>query len=177
MVLAVKNRDLTKVMSDFSPRNSVGYVCVFLYGICSLFHIEKHPAGKAEGHSLWKSQNYRGILLLSPLGTCESMVWLFSDGVVLSANASEGSAVRIDETTRALTASALQVNSTDAPLCRSAVSKAAKFNWYLWKAAKMSHCLCSKSGSFKLVSGDSKGPQCKSLEKNCKKQKTITINK
>lgn len=119
MVLAVKNRDLTKVMIDFSPRNSVGYICVFLYGICSLFHTEKHPAGKAEGHSLWKSQNYRGIPLLSPLGTCERMVWLFSNGVVLSANASEGPAVRIDETTRALTASTLQVNPTDAPLCRS----------------------------------------------------------
>lgn len=152
MVLAVKNRDLTKVMIDFSPRNSVSYICVFLYGICSLFHTEKHPAGKAEGHSLWKSQNYRGIPLLSPLGTCERMVWLFSNGVVLSANASEGPAVRIDETTRALTASTLQVNSTDAPVCRSI---AGTFNWYLWKAAKMSHCLCSKSGGFKLVSGDS----------------------
>lgn len=131
----------------------VEYICVFLYGICCLFHIEKHPAGKAERHSLWKSQNDRGIPMWSPFWTCEIMVWLFSDGVLLSANASEGPAVRVDETTRALAASTLQVNSTDAALRLSVVSFAGKFNWYLWKAAKMNHCLCSKSGVFKLVSG------------------------
>lgn len=159
MELAVKNRDLTKVilnwvMIDFSPRNRVGYICVFLHGICCLFHIEKHPAGKAEGHSLWKSQNYRGIPVLSPFWTCEIMVWLFSDGVLLSANASEGPAVRVDETTRALTESTLQVNSTDAALRRSVVSFVGKFSRYLWKAAKTNHCLCSKSGVFKLVYGE-----------------------
>jgi len=57
------------------------------------------------------------------------MVWLFSDDVLLCANASEGPAVRVGETTRALTASTLQVNSTGEALRQSVFTFAGK--WYL----------------------------------------------